>query len=217
MQPDKGFDAFFKRLTEQTDIATQADLARALDVGRAAISLAKKKDTVPARWVLGLSVRHGLNTAWLESGLGEPRGGFDAQCEEFIRVPKVVARLSAGGGSFETESMVEGYYAFRGEWLRAKGRAEEMVLMQVVGNSMEPEIHEGDLVLVDQSRTDVLAGGIYAVGVEDTVLVKRVEKLPGQLVLHSDNTDYSPVRLAGDELNSVRVIGRVVWACREYH
>lgn len=217
MQPNKGFDAFFKRLTEQTDIASQADLARALDVGRAAVSLAKKKDSVPARWVLDLAVRFGLNTAWLEAGLGEPRGIDHGLGEEFIRVPKVVARLSAGGGSFETDSMVEGYYAFRGEWLHSRGRAEEMVLMQVVGNSMEPEIQEGDLVLVDQSRTDVLAGGIYAVGVEDTVLVKRVEKLPGQLVLHSDNTDYLPVRLAGDELDSVRIIGRVVWACREYH
>lgn len=220
MKPDKGFDAFFKRLTEQTDIASQADLARALDVGRAAVSLVKKKDAVPPRWVLTLAVRYGLDTAWLESGVGSPRPGSGVDHtpmeEEFVRVPKVVARLSAGGGSFETDSMVEGYYAFRGEWLRSKGRAEEMVLMQVVGNSMEPEIHEGDLVLVDQSRTDVLAGGIYAVGVEDTVLVKRVEKLPGQLVLHSDNTDYSPVRLSGDELESVRVIGRVVWACREY-
>ncbi len=216
MDQRKGFDAFFKRLTERTDIATQADLARALNVGRAAVSLIKKKNQVPPRWVLDLSVRYGLNTAWLESGLGEPRVRDKDPVEEFVRVPKVVARLSAGGGSFETESAVEGYYAFRGEWLRSKGRAEEMVLMQVVGNSMEPEVQEGDLVLVDQSRTDVLAGGIYAVGVEDTVLVKRVEKRPGQLVLHSDNTDYSPICLAGDELNSVRVIGRVVWACREY-
>jgi hypothetical protein len=55
------------------------------------------------------------------------------------------------------------------------------------------------------------------VGVEDTVLVKRIEKLPGQLVLHSDNTDYSPVRLSGDELMNVRIIGKVLWISREYN
>lgn len=91
-----------------------------------------------------------------------------------------------------------------------------MVLMEVVGNSMEPEIKEGDLVLIDQARTDVLSGGIYAVGVEDTVMVKRVERLPGTLVLRSDNIDYTPIHLSGDELSNVRIIGQILWASREY-
>ncbi|MGE4552824.1 MAG: S24 family peptidase [Desulfovibrionaceae bacterium] len=217
MASDKGFDAFFRRVTSETDVESQSDLARVLGVGRAAVSLAKRKDMIPSRWVLELSGRYGLDPGWLESGRGEPRSGGDPMLEEFITVPRVVARLSAGGGSFETEGRIEGHYAFRGEWLRSRGRPESMVIMQVVGNSMEPEIHDGDLALVDQSKQNLLAGGIYAVGVEDTVLVKRIEKLPGQLVLHSDNTDYSPVRLSGDELDSVRIIGKVIWTCRDYH
>ena len=91
-----------------------------------------------------------------------------------------------------------------------------MVLMEVFGNSMEPEIKEGDVVLIDQSRRDILAGGIYAVGVEDTVMVKRVEKMPGALVLRSDNTDYAPITLSGGELDTVRVIGKILWVSREY-
>jgi phage repressor protein C with HTH and peptisase S24 domain len=47
-------------------------------------------------------------------------------------------------------------------------------------------------------------------------MVKRVERLPGTLVLRSDNTDYSPIHLSGDELDTVRVIGRVLWVGREY-
>jgi phage repressor protein C with HTH and peptisase S24 domain len=88
--------------------------------------------------------------------------------------------------------------------------------MEVVGNSMEPELKEGDLVLIDESRRDVLAGGIYAVGVEDTVMVKRVEKRPGALVLHSDNPEYSPISFSGQELEAVRVVGKVIWAGRDY-
>jgi phage repressor protein C with HTH and peptisase S24 domain len=85
-----------------------------------------------------------------------------------------------------------------------------------MGNSMEPEIHEGDTVLIDQSQRDIIAGGIYAVGVEDTVMVKRVEKRPGGLALLSDNHDYSPIVLRGEELETVRVIGKVIWLGREY-
>ncbi|GAB7021579.1 LexA family transcriptional regulator [Salidesulfovibrio brasiliensis] len=209
----KHFEAFFERVRESTDIRSQSDLARALDVGRAAVSLAKKKDQVPPRWVLTLSVRYDVDSRWLETGEGDPSGDDGVV---FEHIPKVRARLSAGGGSFETESQVEGYYSFRADWLHSRGNPKNMVLMEVVGNSMEPELKEGDLVLIDQAKSDILAGGIYAVGVEDTVMVKRVERLPGTLVLHSDNTDYSPVKLAGDELDNVRVIGRVLWVAREY-
>ena len=110
---------------------------------------------------------------------------------------------------------MERVYPFRQDWLRAKGQPSRMVLMDVVGNSMEPEIRHGDMVLIDQGQTAVVAHGVYAVGLEDTVLVKRVEKRPGQLVLLSDNRDYAPIVLAGDELDALRVIGRVLWVGRE--
>ncbi|HAS89363.1 MAG TPA: transcriptional regulator [Desulfovibrio sp.] len=215
----KDFDSFFERLKEHTDISTQAQLARELGVGRAAVSLVKKKGAVPPRWILELSVRYNLDSTWLESGLGSPRPEVNAVefADEFSRIPKVAARLSAGGGSFETGGEIEGFYAFRKDWIGGKGNPSDMVLMEVYGNSMEPELKEGDIVLLDQSRKDILAGGIYAVGVEDTVMVKRVEKRPGQVVLHSDNKDYSPIHLGGDELENVRVLGQVVWASREYH
>ena len=211
-----GFEAFFRRLCSETEIKNQSQLARELDVGRAAVSLAKRKDSVPARWVLDLSAKYGLNPLWLEQGKGFPRPEPAEDDGYYMEVPKVRARLSAGGGSFETEGQVEGYYSFRSDWLNMRGNPANMVLMEVVGNSMEPEIKEGDLVLIDESRTDVLSGSIYAVGVEDTVMVKRVERLPGTLVLRSDNTDYAPIHLAGDELHNVRVIGKVLWASREY-
>jgi len=216
-----GFEAFFTRLCLETEIKNQSHLARELDVGRAAVSLAKRKDAVPARWILDLSARFGLNPLWLEQGRGFPRPEAVISAAEedglaYQEVPKVRARLSAGGGSFETAGQVEGYYSFRSDWLNTRGNPANMVLMEVIGNSMEPEIKEGDLVLIDESRNDVLSGGIYAVGVEDTVMVKRVERLPGTLVLRSDNMDYSPIHLSGDELNNVRVIGKVLWASREY-
>jgi phage repressor protein C with HTH and peptisase S24 domain len=44
---------------------------------------------------------------------------------------------------------------------------------------------------------------------------KRVEKHPNKLVLLSDNKDYSPIYLQGGEIDSVRIIGKVIWICRE--
>jgi len=214
---DTTFDAFFRRLAEATDIRSQQDLARALGVNRSAVTQAKRRGLAPEKWVLRLAHDLGLNPDWLAAGRGFARASAPRpSAEDFFQVPKVAARLSAGGGSFEVEARVRDYYAFKRDWLARKGSPERMVLMDVSGTSMEPEIREGDTVLVDQSQQGVMAGSIYAVGVEDTVMVKRLEKRPGALVLVSDNPDYEPVLLRGDELANVRLIGRVVWIGREY-
>ena len=91
-----------------------------------------------------------------------------------------------------------------------------MVAMEVFGQSMEPAIKEGDTVLIDQSQNNILAGAIYAVGVEDTILIKRLEKHPNKLVLCSDNRDYEPIYLMQEEMDKIRIIGKVIWSCREY-
>lgn len=210
------FDPFYARVAEALGITSQQGLAQALSVNRSAVTQAKRRDSVPEKWLAALARDHDLRPEWLASGQGSPRVHGPDLGQEFKKVPKVWARLSAGGGSFEVEGNVTDYYAFRWEWLNRRGKPEAMVLMDVVGNSMEPEIKEGDTVLIDQSQQSVFAGSIYAVGVEDTVLVKRVEKRPHALALISDNPDYSDLVLAGDELETVRIIGKLVWSGREY-
>jgi len=132
-----------------------------------------------------------------------------------LRVPKGRGGVRAGRVSLETDAGVAGYFAFEAGWRGREGRPERMVLMDVVGVSMEPEIRHGDMVLIDQSQSGILAHAVYAFAVDDTVLVKRVEKRPGMVVLLSDNRDYAPIELRGQEVEGLRVIGRVVWVGRE--
>ncbi|GAB6035789.1 hypothetical protein JCM15519_03480 [Fundidesulfovibrio butyratiphilus] len=133
-------------------------------------------------------------------------------------VPKVRARLAAGTGSLETEGDVVGYYAFRTEFLRRKGCARKMVMMDIAGDSMEPEIKDGDTVLIDEAQNEIIAGGLFAVGIDSNVLVKYVDALPGKIILRSRNNSYAPIEVSmtGDLADTVRIIGRVVWSCREY-
>jgi len=50
-------------------------------------------------------------------------------------------------------------------------------------------------------KKDVLAESIYAVGIDDAIMVKRIEQHPGKLVLRSDNKDYEPVYLSRNEMD----------------
>ena len=212
----ENFNGFFARVSESMGIASFSELAAVLRVNRSSNTQARKKDSIPANWLLELFRSHGLNPDWLENGSGpqwlKPDG---RSANAFFPVPKVQARLCAGAGSFEIGEHVETYYTFQTDWLRRKGAKERMVLMDVFGSSMSPEIKDGDTVLIDQSQTDIFAGTVYAVGVEDTIMVKRIEKHPRKLVLLSDNQAYAPIYLSEAEMDRVRIIGKVLWVCRE--
>jgi phage repressor protein C with HTH and peptisase S24 domain len=210
------FESFLHRVFEATGMASQNELASALKINRSAITQARKKDSVPDKWILQLYRSFGLNPDWLETGTGRPFLKPSVETSPFKNIPKVKARLSAGGGSFEVGSEIEGYYAFRKEWLATKGTINKMVLMDIFGNSMEPELKDGDTILIDESQKDILAGAVYGVGIDDTIMVKRLEKLPNKLVLLSDNKNYSPIYVQGVDIDSVRIIGKVIWICREF-
>ena len=213
--PSERFDSFMKRLREATTITSQANLAKTLRISRAAITQAKKNDSIPIKWITELSRLFNVNSDWLVKGTGPKVPDQNIYDEIFLQVPKTKARLSAGGGSFETEPEITEFYSFRKDWLGKKGKARDMVLMDIIGNSMEPELKEGDTVLIDQSQKAVLAGAIYAVGLADTIVVKRLEKRPKELVLLSENIRYPTMSFSGEEMNSVRIIGKVIWVCRE--
>lgn len=214
------FDAFFARVAKETEIRTQTALADALGVNRSAITQAKVRNAVPQKWILALARRCAISPDWLEYGKGTPRPKAPVQAQEslpadVVFVPKVAARLCAGGGSFEHGAYPVAKHPFPRQWLARMGRPAAMVFMDVVGDSMEPGIYDGDMVLVDQSAQQPAARAVMAVGVDDAVYIKRVEQRGGGIRLLSDNPSYGPMELYGDELETFRIIGKVIWLCRD--
>ena len=152
---------------------------------------------------------------------GDPAPSQEARAElpgEFTLIQKVKARLNAGTGSLETSGEEIGRYAFKTQFLCRKGNPGKMVLMDISGDSMMPVLEDGDTVLIDESQSDIIPGGMFAVGVDDAVFVKYVDCEPGMLILRSRNERYKPIEvpMSGDLAGGVRIIGRVVWSCREY-
>lgn len=154
-----------------------------------------------------------------EGGVIEAGGQRIIDCEDcqIVMLPMVEARLSAGNGSFETGGNGERRYAFRTDFLMRKGQPSSMVLMRVAGDSMEPEVHHNDVVLIDQSQRTPRPGGLYAVGIEDAVYLKVLNTLPGKLVMTSFNQAYPPIEVdaRGDLEDGIRIIGKAVWIGRE--
>lgn len=130
---------------------------------------------------------------------------------EYDLIPKVAARAGAGA-SLETDGETEGLYAFRRDFMGLSHIcARRSVLMDVVGDSMEPLFSEGDTLLVDKSDVDVRDGRIYVVTLGDELRVKRIQKTLRGLILRSENPKYADISVDGPDLETFVVHGRVRW------
>ncbi|EAI4415590.1 LexA family transcriptional regulator [Campylobacter fetus] len=78
-------------------------------------------------------------------------------------------------------------------------------IIPCIGNSMQPTIEEGELVVFQQDNTQS-EGAIYVVRFENELFVKRLKKSPLQLV--SDNKEYEPISLG--EFGEIEILGRVI-------
>lgn len=125
-------------------------------------------------------------------------------------VRKVQAKLGAGS-SLITNGDLEGMYAFRQDFINEMGgNPDALVMFDVLGSSMEPTIPDGSTVLVNLRDTSVRSGLIYAVRVNDELLVKRLIQEPGRLVCHSDNPVYGDSIVDGENPN-FEIFGRIRW------
>ena len=133
-----------------------------------------------------------------------------------VPISEMEVEAAAGGGAVADEVTEE-----RARWylpeamVRHEGDANPATLriLRVKGDSMEPEMREGDRLLVDTARRRPATGELFVLFDGTGLVVKRVEMVPGEahLRLLSANPAYAPYAALGEE---VHVVGKVVWVLR---
>jgi phage repressor protein C with HTH and peptisase S24 domain len=134
--------------------------------------------------------------------------------EEFVSIPRVSGRISAGGGLIP-DNAIEMRIAFRRDWIQRKGSSQNMSLIRVAGDSMEPTLQSGDVVLIDHGRNYVDPhGGIYAIVMDDEIVLKRLQIIypTRKIKVISDNLRYEPSEIEPDQ---IKINGKVIWCGRE--
>jgi hypothetical protein len=130
---------------------------------------------------------------------------------------------SAGGGAEPPELNGNGETPILAEWtmpddiVRAHTTpGRRLALIRVEGNSMEPDYHPGERVLVDLSRRRPSPPGEFVIWDGMGLVLKRVELVPNsepkRIRLISINPGYTPYEVELDEHTIVaRVIGKWQW------
>lgn len=176
-------------------------------------------------------VKLGFNANWLLTGNGGMRDGTSYAPPElakrlakvlepgdgFVQVPRYEVTASAGGGTMIHSEQIVDHLSFRADWVHnALGvPVADLALINVTGDSMEPTLSEGDLILIDMSHRGVKDNAVYVLQLNGSLLVKRIQhKLDGSVIVKSDNAIYEPEQIGAEAVDLLNVIGRVVWCGR---
>ncbi|KZL27952.1 XRE family transcriptional regulator [Pseudovibrio sp. Ad37] len=138
-----------------------------------------------------------------------------AQSVDFITIPRVNVHLAAGGGSLNGDNIekledIPFTKSFLGGKL-GRSTAEGLIILTADGDSMDPLIADGDLVMVDKKR-NTLSDGVYAFVYGGLARVKYLRPtIQGDVELISQNPIHKDELLKRSDLEDFHIIGKVVW------
>lgn len=166
----------------------------------AAIEIAKKLN-IPVEMLIDDSKALNLDNLSPEA----PNVEFVPQ----INAP-LFASVSAGFGSTREEAI--GTFPCV---VRSAEEAENTLCVIVSGDSMYPDINNGDIIQV-RRQTSVDYGDIAVVRIDGEHFVKKVEYGPDYIRLVSINEKYAPRVLKGPEVLSCSVVGKVIGSFKRF-
>jgi SOS-response transcriptional repressor LexA len=217
---DNLIETIIEKLKKALELKNDTEVAKALESDPRLLGTWKKRGTVPYDKIIKLCLRNNINLQWIFSdGCFLPtvcnESGLVSEADGYVRVPRYEVKASAGGGAIIHSEQIVDHLFFKTEWVKnVLGIPRDfLALISVQGDSMEPTLSNGDLILVDIRTSKVEDGAIYVVQYDDALLVKRLQKkYDGSVVIRSDNPLYEPEILHGEDAINLKIVGRVVWA-----
>jgi len=177
------------------------------------------KMRVSAHWLLdGYEPMYLVDPSKLDETRGEQMRNSPSGVSKFVPILRYDVGASAGTGSLVEAEVGTGNYAFNRSWLKRRGlNPDDLAVISVRGDSMEPELNDNDLILLDRSLTTPKDGEMFVVRYAGDLFVKRVQVMPfGGYTLSSTNKFYSRIVVETNEAIDLKFIGKVVASMHEW-
>nr|DAE13951.1 MAG TPA: Repressor protein CI [Siphoviridae sp. ctxrg1] len=137
---------------------------------------------------------------------------YEPQSSQGLKIP-VLGTVAAGIPISAVEDILD-YEEVPQSW----ENQGEFFGLRIKGDSMKPDINDGDTVIVRQQSTANNGDVVIALVNGDDATCKKFEKLDNGIMLISNNSEYSPMYFSNEEVTTkpVVIIGRVVELRRKF-
>lgn len=239
-------EAFVERLKKITEGESNRSFAKRCEMSDALLGSYLRGEKTPGMdRLVAIASAAGVTVDWLATGrlpktrsslmaLDEPQyaspgPGTALKAEEsrkgygaaagYVAIPLYSEiRAAAGHGVVNGREVADDALMFKEDWIRHElgARPQDLWLIRVHGDSMEPTLRAGDVILVDSRASRPDREGIYILRLGEALLVKRLQVMPGRKIrVTSDNTAFEPWMIDQEEgASDTAIIGRVVWSGR---
>ena len=134
---------------------------------------------------------------------------------DVFRVEVLDVSASAGSGYIQGSDVIDVIHAIEYSSDQALamfgGRTSSGVkVINVRGDSMASTIEPGDLIFVDVNVNEFDGDGIYVFGFDGKVYVKRLQMIPDQLLVISDNPKYREWSINKENEHRFYIYGKVL-------
>ncbi len=219
---------FGKRIQVAVDSLGSVELAaRAIGLGHNQLRRMLKEDAVPSFPAIALLARKsGYRLEWLAFDEKPEKSSVDdgvfhhpppGVTERFIWVPEYDARAAAGHGVINYEAEIRSVFPVPLSMIPKGVMPERLRLAEAKGESMQPDIRDGDRLIIVTGEDSLRDGAIYVLNFGDDTLVKQIQIEPdGGLTLLSKNPLFAPRKIGRDERQSLSIGGRVLGAIKKF-
>ena len=184
------------------------DIATALNLTSVNLATLKKRNSIPYSNLLDFCALKKISINWLLYNQ-DPSSLIETTDKYWIRYYPHI-NVSAGGGAFENSQ--------EANWLQlpeymiqiigGNSNLKNIEAINVIGDSMEPTLHDGNIIFIDRSKQEIINNSIYAFLENDNLYVKRIQKnKDNTLSIISDNSYYN-TRII--EKQYIKIIGKVI-------
>lgn len=210
MELDAGFLA---RLAEAVKIVGGNEAAaKVMDKSVKSLERYKSGAEAPFESLRLLAMKAGVSLDWLAGHTQNIDNKGKSDFNGMVSVPVMDITASAGNGRTVAHEKQTGVVAIDEVMVRSMGlNPRKLFVTGSNGESMYPTINSGDYLIVSNDEQDLAPGdGIYFIRLEGDVLVKRLQRLPGQKIkVSSDNKAYEPYVIEINDGIDFQILGKV--------
>lgn len=135
----------------------------------------------------------------------------------YVIIPHVEVKFSAGNGYLAAYEPIQRDMgsAHLLSWVhKKKVSPKNLITVDTDGDSMEPNIKSGSVVMLDKSVNtldQIQSGKVYAIRYGNELKIKRLSRrFDGALIIDSDNPQYQREIVEPDQLEHISIIGKYV-------
>lgn len=123
---------------------------------------------------------------------------------------------SCGNGVFEFSTRKEHLTVQKSALFKNFTPGKQYFIVNAYGNSMQPFIYDKDkLIIENYDGEQIIDNRPYIFAYKDEIFIKRLAKNINQLVIIPENKDYDIIKLEGEQLQDICIIGLVVGLMRD--